>query len=55
MKQLEGKLAAIGVQLIRNDIPACTNANEPRCRVFVSGKDIFKIREHVGDVSINYA
>jgi hypothetical protein len=54
-KELESKLVAIGVQPIRNDIPAYKTANDPRYRVFVDGKDIFKVRERLGDVSVNYA
>jgi hypothetical protein len=54
-KELESKLVAIGVQPIRNDIPAYKTANDPRYRVFVVGKDIFKVRERLGNVSVNYA
>ena len=54
-KELEGTLAAIGVKPIRNDIPAYKTADDPRYRVFVVGKDIFKVREHLGNVTVNYA
>lgn len=54
-KELESKLVAIGVQPIRNDIPAYRTASDPRYRVFVVGKDIFKVRESLGNVSIIYA
>jgi hypothetical protein len=54
-KELESQLAAIGVQPIRNDIPSYKTANDPRYRVFVVGKDIFKVRERLGNVSANYA
>lgn len=54
-RELESKLVSIGVKPIRNDIPAYKTAHDPRYRVFVVGKDIFKVREHLGDVSIDYA
>ena len=54
-KELEGKLVALDVQAIRNDMPAYKTANDPRYRVFVAGKDIFRVREHLGNVSVNYA
>jgi hypothetical protein len=46
-KELESKLLSIGVKPIRNDIPAYKTANDPRYRVFVVGKDIFKVRERI--------
>ena|SRR5690606_10788950 len=52
---LDTKLAAIGVESIRNDIPAYKSVNDPRNRVFVAGKDIFKVREHLGHVQVSYA
>jgi len=54
-KALEAKLASIGVKAIRNDIPAYKQRNDPRFRVFVVGKDIFKVREAFGEPSIIYA
>lgn len=51
---LEDKLKAIGVKPIRNDIPAYSALNDSRYRVFVVGKDIFKARECLGDIRINY-
>jgi hypothetical protein len=54
-KKLELKLKAIGINPVRNDIPAYKEANDPRFRVFVVGKDIFKAREQLGKISINYA
>jgi hypothetical protein len=54
-RKLEATLLAMGVQPIRNDIPAYKSANDPRYRVFVVGKDIFKVRERLGDVLIDYA
>jgi hypothetical protein len=52
--ELEDKLKAIGVKSIRNDIPAYSALNDSRYRVFVVGKDIFKAREYLGDIHINY-
>ncbi len=54
-KQLEDKIATIGVKSIRNDIPAYQTTNDPRFRVFVVGKDIFKVREKLGSTQIKYA
>jgi hypothetical protein len=54
-KELEIKLSSIGVNPIRNDIPAYKTVNDPRYRVFVSGKDIFKVIEHFGKIEINDA
>ena len=54
-KELEGKINAIGIKPIRNDIPAYKTANDPRFRVFVVGKDIFKVRERLGSLQVNYA
>ncbi|HWV15256.1 MAG TPA: hypothetical protein VN030_07470 [Cellvibrio sp.] len=48
---LESKLISIGVQPVRNDIPAYQGAGDPRYRVFVVGKDIFKVRKLLSDVS----
>ncbi len=54
-KTLEAKLASIGVKSIRNDIPAYMHRDDPRYRVFVVEKDIFRVREVLGEISINYA
>jgi len=54
-KDLESKLVAIGIKPIRNDFPAYKTANDPRYRVFVVGKDIFKVRKQLGDEPVNYA
>ena len=43
--ELENKLSNIGVRIIRNDIPAFMDRNDPRFRLFVIGKDIFKVKE----------
>jgi hypothetical protein len=53
-RKLEAALLAIGVKPIRNDISAYASADDPRYRVFVVGKDIFTVREHLGDVLIDY-
>ncbi|MFM5463737.1 SPOR domain-containing protein [Aeromonas simiae] len=52
--ELEDKLVAIGIKPIRNDIPAYKTANDPRYRVFVVGKEIFKVRECLGHVNIRH-
>jgi len=51
-KLLEAQIQELGIDPIRNDIPAYKAANDPRYRVFVVGKDIFKVREHLGNVQI---
>jgi hypothetical protein len=52
---LERRLKSIGVEPIRNDIPAYKHRDDPRYRVFVAGKDIFKVRELWGDTTVTYA
>ena len=52
---LEEKLVSISIKPIRNDISAYRSANDPRYRVFVVGKDIFKVREHLDHVKVSYA
>jgi len=51
--ELEERLVSSGINPIRNDIPAYNTANDPRYRVFVVGKDIFKIREYLGHVNVS--
>lgn len=51
---LEEKLKSLGIQPVRNDIPAYQAANDPRYRVFVVGKDIFAVRKHFGQVIVTY-
>jgi hypothetical protein len=46
---LQTKLTSIGVDFIRNDIPAYQHQNDPRFRVFVIGEDIFTVRAALGD------
>lgn len=53
-KELEDKLLSIGIKPIRNDIPSYKSANDPRFRVFVVGKDIFKAKEYFGHIEIRY-
>ena len=51
-RSLEAKLSDLGIAFVRNDIPAYEFANDPRYRVFVIGKDIFKFRQLLGDPEI---
>jgi hypothetical protein len=51
---LEERLKSIGVEPIRNDIPAYKHRDDPRYRVFVAGKDIFKVRGLWGDTAVTY-
>lgn len=53
-KALEEKLSALGINTIRNDIPAYKTANEPRYRVFVVGKDIFRVKAQLGENDIKF-
>ncbi|WP_434930379.1 SPOR domain-containing protein [Shewanella sp. HL-SH5] len=53
-QELENKLEKFSIQSIRNDIPAYNSVNDPRYRVFVVGKDIFKAKEKLGDLAIKY-
>jgi len=46
--KLQKQLASIGVNFIRNDIPAYKHEDDPRFRVFAVGEDIFKVRESIG-------
>lgn len=54
-EKLESKLNAIGIKPIRNDIPAYKNENDQRYRVFVEGKDIFKVKDQLCLISIHFA
>lgn len=51
-KLLEEILLAADIKPVRNDIPAYKTANDPRYRLFVVGKDIFKARELLGKIDI---
>ncbi len=51
-RELEEKLCSVGIGAIRNDIPVFDS--DPRFRVFVVGKDIFKVRQKLGDLSIYF-
>lgn len=51
---LEDKLVSISIKSIRNDISAYKMANDLRYKVFVIGKDIFKVRERLGHVQVCY-
>lgn len=48
-KALEAKLINAGIKPIRNDIDAYREANDPRFRVYVVGKAIFKYRQLFGE------
>lgn len=48
--ELAAKLEAEGIACIRNDIPAYKAPDDPRFRVFVVGRDIFKARERLGSL-----
>ena len=49
---LEERIRALGVQPVRNDIPAFHQPGDARYRVFVMGKDIFPIRQAIAGVPI---
>jgi len=53
--ELEKRIHAMDIKPIRNDISAYKTENDPRFRVFVAGKNIFKIREHLSDKQIDYS
>jgi hypothetical protein len=48
--KLEEKLHSLEIATRRNDIPAYSGPNDPRFRVFVVGKDIFRARAALGDL-----
>jgi hypothetical protein len=52
---LEAQLSEQKISPIRNDIPAFHSRNDPRYRVFVVGKDIFRYRELFGEPRIERA
>jgi hypothetical protein len=52
---MESQLASIGIEAIRNDIPALHTRNDPRYRVFVVGKNIFRFRQAFGEPQLAYA
>ena len=49
---LQAQLAALGIRAIRNDMPSYRSVGDARYRVFVVGKDIFKVREALGAVEL---
>jgi hypothetical protein len=53
-KALEEKLLAADIKPVRNDFPSYKTANDPRYRVFVVGKDIFKAKELLGKIDIKF-
>ena len=54
-KAMESKLSNLGIRFIRNDIPAYHAQNDPRYRIFVVGKDIFKFKDAFGEPCVSYA
>jgi hypothetical protein len=53
-KALKEKLSALGINTIRNDIPAYKTANDPRYRVFVVGNDIFRVKAQLSEIDIKF-
>lgn len=49
---LEAQLSKANIKSIRNDIPTYQTSNDPRYRVFVVGRDIFRYRELFGEPDI---
>jgi hypothetical protein len=49
---LEVRIRSLGVQPVRNDIPAFQQPGDARYRVFVMGKDIFPVRQAIPGVPI---
>lgn len=54
-KAMESKLSSLSIRFVRNDIPAYREQNDPRFRVFVVGKDIFRFKDIFGEPCISYA
>ncbi|MCQ4261181.1 SPOR domain-containing protein [Stutzerimonas stutzeri] len=52
---MESKLSNLGIRFVRNDLPAYQAQNDPRFRIFVVGKDIFRFKEEFGEPCISYA
>ena len=52
---LEARLSEHGISPVRNDIPAYRTRNDPRYRVFVVGKDIFRYQAVFGEPRIERA
>jgi hypothetical protein len=48
----EAQLSKAKISSVRNDIPAYRAWNDPRYRVFVVGKDIFRCRKLIGEPRI---
>ena len=53
--RFEAQLCEHKIRPIRNDIPAYHTRNDPRYRVFVVGKDIFRYRKLFGEPRIERA
>ena len=54
-KNLQGRLDKFGIEYIRNDIPSYKFVGDRRFRIFVVGKDIFKVREQLGIYEVQSA
>jgi len=54
-RALETRLSENDIKPVRNDIPAYHTWNDPRYRVFVLGKDIFRYRALFGEPRIERA
>jgi len=52
---MESKLSNLGIRFVRNDIPAYQAQNDPRFRIFIVGKDIFRFKDVFGEPYISYA
>lgn len=53
-KAMESKLSSLSIRFVRNDIAAYQEQNDPRFRVFVVGKDIFRFKDVFGEPCISY-
>lgn len=51
-RAMEDRLSAAGIRAIRNDMPAYRARNDPRYRVFVVGRDIFRFKEAFGEPNL---
>lgn len=55
VEAMESKLSNLGIRFVRNDIPAYQAQNDPRFRIFIVGKDIFRFKDVFGEPYISYA
>ena len=54
-QSMESKLSSLGIRFVRNDIPSYQAQNDPRFRIFVIGKDIFRFKDAFGEPCVSYA